>query len=48
MRVWASTSANKETAGWGWSCGWVLGSPWERVEEADEDVEELWTERLIQ
>lgn len=46
MRVWASTSANREAAGW--SCGWVLGSPWERVEEADEEVEELWTERLIQ
>lgn len=48
MRVKASTSANTEAAGWSWGCGWVLGSPCERVEEADEDVEELWTERLIQ
>lgn len=48
IRVWASTSANREAAGWIWGCGCVLGSPWERVEEADEDVEELWTERLIQ
>lgn len=48
IRVCARTSAKRETAGWSWGSGWVFGSPWERVEEADEEVEELWTERLIQ
>lgn len=48
MRALTSKSANKDAAGCGWGWGCVLGSPWERVEDADEDVEELWTERLIQ
>lgn len=38
--------------GWGWGGGWLwscsLASPWERVEEAEEEVEEPWTVRLIQ
>lgn len=42
--------------GWyrGWYCGlycgwgWGLASPWDSVEEAEEEVEEPWTVRLIQ
>lgn len=34
--------------GWLWGWGWGLASPCDSVDEAEEDVEEPWAERLIQ